>query len=921
MLRIGKAIKIQSLLIRNASRKPIRKTPKKSTPNNEISYDSTRSMLNFSKPHLWYPAARRIQRKFVLHCGPTNSGKTFNALQALKASKRGIYLAPLRLLAWEVTETIRAENLRCDLITGQERDIDDDPERLRAKVITATEYNNEDEDEEKDGDDDVYRPEYDYSAFDEVIPHASPSLSPRFNNFINNQYKDQHHIACTIEMGGVYTNNNNNKRHDYFDVAVIDEAQLVGEGQRGWAWTQALLGIPAKEIHLCGSPDMLPIIESLINECNDTIIKTHHYNRLSPLNIGQPIGSYRGTVRPGDCIIAFSRAKVHKLKNIIERQNKNHIPPIKCCVVYGGLPPESRKKQTNLFNNNINNDITKYQVLVATDAIGMGLNLAIKRIIFSSITKYDGKTTRDLKATEIKQIAGRAGRYSVNNNNNNNNNNDDDTGGVVTTLHESDLSHIREGLKHKKFTKYKAGLVPLLSQIELLGLFIDYNISDDTHVEDDENENEDEDEKGIVGASILSRFWNSYYTKKKNPSASALSSSSSSSSSDESVHIPQSISVIERETVDLTSPETILFYFGNVKNFAIELEFYLREKNLLNAKRIKMLEKSIKKQEKRMLGVSITSGSGSGSGSKVREPITITMSKLLKKFRTAVNLDSTGLYHMCDMKDSIALAEVIEYLPIAFHDRYVWVMAPVSTENVTILNAYHVFAKAFAYEGIVKLHVDLQQCEYNYNFNYSVYHKSKTSKSDQHWNTHTKGNANENAKIQSQSPYPRTEEESLEIESYHNIFDIYLWLSLRFGVDIFPDIDKAKSQAIEAARLVNLFLEKGQGNQTGKNKTTTTTTTTTKTSTSASSSISSESNDSGGDEYEYEYDDDDDDDDYEFDDEFDDEYDVSKSSNSTGKYLKAASSLDLGRTSGRNINSSRVRSKSRNRNRIRNRWH
>lgn len=76
--------------------------------------------IDMTAPHKWYPAARATKRRIVCHVGPTNSGKTFTALQCLKNAQRGLYCGPLRLLAWEVCNFLRAEEVVCDLITGQE---------------------------------------------------------------------------------------------------------------------------------------------------------------------------------------------------------------------------------------------------------------------------------------------------------------------------------------------------------------------------------------------------------------------------------------------------------------------------------------------------------------------------------------------------------------------------------------------------------------------------------------------------------------------------------------------------------------------------------------------------------------------------------------------------------------------------------
>ncbi|XP_057759544.1 DExH-box ATP-dependent RNA helicase DExH16, mitochondrial-like isoform X1 [Arachis stenosperma] len=89
----------------------------------------------------------------------------------------------------------------------------------------------------------------------------------------------------------------------------------------------------------------------------------------------------------------------------IENQGK-HL----CLVVYGLLPPETRTRQASMFND----ATSEFDVLVASDAIGMGLNLYISRIIFSTLKKFDGFEFWDLTVSEIKQSAGRVGRYGSN---------------------------------------------------------------------------------------------------------------------------------------------------------------------------------------------------------------------------------------------------------------------------------------------------------------------------------------------------------------------------------------------------------------------------------------------------------------------------------------------------------------------------
>ena len=90
--------------------------------------------VDLSEPHLWFPHARKIQRKIICHVGSTNSGKTYNALTALSYARTGIYCGPLRLLAWEVSEKMREKNVRCNLLTGQEKDILDDATHVSCTV-------------------------------------------------------------------------------------------------------------------------------------------------------------------------------------------------------------------------------------------------------------------------------------------------------------------------------------------------------------------------------------------------------------------------------------------------------------------------------------------------------------------------------------------------------------------------------------------------------------------------------------------------------------------------------------------------------------------------------------------------------------------------------------------------------------------
>lgn len=77
-----------------------------------------RDVTDISEPETWFPEARLIDRRIVYHMGPTNSGKTKNALDALAKAECGVYLAPLRLLAWEVSDALNERGAVCNLRTG-----------------------------------------------------------------------------------------------------------------------------------------------------------------------------------------------------------------------------------------------------------------------------------------------------------------------------------------------------------------------------------------------------------------------------------------------------------------------------------------------------------------------------------------------------------------------------------------------------------------------------------------------------------------------------------------------------------------------------------------------------------------------------------------------------------------------------------
>ena len=198
------------------------------------------------------------------------------------------------------------------------------------------------------------------------------------------------HVACTIEKI--------NLKQSY-DIAVIDEIQMISDTQSGIAWSRAVLGLRCNEIHICGAMNAKELLIKILDDCEDEY-EIKEYQRNIPLIVESKNFSYND-VQEGDAIVVFSKKRVLEIAQ--DYSNKN----IKTSIIYGDLPPEVRKMQYEQFINKEN------KVLVTTDAIGMGVNLPIRRIIFMSIRKFDGEEVRELTSQEVKQIAGRAGRKGI----------------------------------------------------------------------------------------------------------------------------------------------------------------------------------------------------------------------------------------------------------------------------------------------------------------------------------------------------------------------------------------------------------------------------------------------------------------------------------------------------------------------------
>lgn len=331
--------------------------------------------VTMQEPWDWYPKARFMRRRFIYHYGPTNSGKTHAALEALVKAKSGVYCAPLKALASQVWKRIDA-TVACDLLIGDERKFGGGAE----------------------------------------------------------------HISCTVEMTPI----------DYqIDVGVIDEVQMIADRDRGWAWTRALLGLPAREIHLCGEERAIPLIRNLLYKTRELRgLELVPHKRLVPLEVSPSLGGDLRLVENGDTFVCFSRKAIFDTKRKLEK-----IPGVVPYCIYGSMPFVVREAQVHAFNSGVqetiqDNNNGKKHVLVSTDAIAYGLNMNIERIVFLTMRKFDGRQMVVLPQATALQVAGRAGRFGMLRSH---------SVGRCTTLRTEDFAVLRDAVNSHLPPLQKAG--------------------------------------------------------------------------------------------------------------------------------------------------------------------------------------------------------------------------------------------------------------------------------------------------------------------------------------------------------------------------------------------------------------------------------------------------------------------------------
>lgn len=311
----------------------------------------------------------RTYQQIVLHVGPPNSGKTHDALNRLSTAEDGWYLAPLRLLAFEVFDRLNRRGVLCNLLTGEE-----------------------------------------YIE----IPGAKIT-------------------AATIEMFNPQNSG---------ECVIIDEAQMLADPDRGWAWTRALMEAQAPDIHVIGPATAQQLITDMAAAAAIPLEAVPH-ERLTPIQVAEhnwPLNQ----LPERTILVAFSRRMVLGLKTELEQQGRT------VSVVYGNLPPEVRRRQADRFADG------ETEICIATDAVGMGLNLPADYVCFYEMQKFDGKQVRDLKPSEVQQIGGRAGRYGLS------------TVGEVGATRKRDLHLLRKLFYSEPATLTKARVAPTVNDLEMI---------------------------------------------------------------------------------------------------------------------------------------------------------------------------------------------------------------------------------------------------------------------------------------------------------------------------------------------------------------------------------------------------------------------------------------------------------------------
>ena len=220
--------------------------------------------------------------------------------------------------------------------------------------------------------------------FDKCIKKAGPENVALVTGEEKIIPKSPKYYVCTVESM---------PQDIIVDFIAVDEIQMCADHERGHVFTDRLLNARGEKLTMfLGSHTMKSIIASLIK--NVEFVNKERYSKLT-------YSGYKKISRlnPKTALIAFSIDEVYAIAELVRRQKGG------TAVIMGSLSPKTRNSQVELYQSGDAN------FLVATDAIGMGINMDINNVSFSNLKKFDGKKTRKLNLNEISQIAGRAGRH------------------------------------------------------------------------------------------------------------------------------------------------------------------------------------------------------------------------------------------------------------------------------------------------------------------------------------------------------------------------------------------------------------------------------------------------------------------------------------------------------------------------------
>jgi len=563
-----------------------------------VAFKALRHTSDLTVPHNWYPVTRIMKRKFIYHGGPTNSGKTYHALQRLRQADPekggGLYCGPLRLLALEVYDSLNRQGVYTSLITGQER---------------------------------------------REVPGAT-------------------HVSSTLEM----VNLNNE-----YDIVVMDEIQMIADKERGYAWTRALLGLKAREIHICGGLEAELIVRSLVETSGDefTIQK---YDRLSSLQIEDEAlrGDY-SKLQPGDCVVAFSKADIFSIRREIEKHTS-----YSCAVIYGQLPPETRSTQARLFNED---GSSGFDILVASDAIGMGLNLNIRRIIFHTTLKKDKTGVYWVEPSNIKQIAGRAGRlssqYKV---------------GLVTAWQEVDLAYVRSVMAWDIPQINSAGIFPSVEQIELFAGQLRQMNSAEAEAQKKEEEEEEFADDTANDEHDGNGTHKDYITVNVRRDESSTTS------------------------VEDANLETMVELDNILKYSIMDHAPSNTETTNTNASTSTGANTATGAANEMHENISGDGSSIQATGSVVVSPMSeesIRLSSIMDKYVKLSQMD--GRFHLCDHHSMLVVSNWLHSIPLSIPDRFIFANAPVNIRDSFSMNVLYDYAAKFALQRPVALNIRLSR--------------------------------------------------------------------------------------------------------------------------------------------------------------------------------------------------------------------